>query len=146
MRFADLNSCSSFFNMAMISHSCDVIEEHWNTLHEVKIPLTARHEDTVYVLTGVNGDIFIFTPTESGEGYGGYRLFEDAGVESESGVEELPDVIKDLLTESVVKGWTPKELLKLIGEYRSGYHEANSFCDRYEDEINHLKEMLQFLK
>ena len=148
MRFATVDNCLKFFNMAMIDHSCDCVEEYWLTQHGVLIGETDDyHPRPALVMCGNWGDIFIFgLAKDSTSTITPWTMLIDGGMEDNAGVEPLSDKVRDLLSRSATKGWLPKELLVAIGKFRTGHwDEGSTFDDLFHEEIEHLEQMLELL-
>ena len=149
MKFASLKDCLKFFNMSMIEHNHrEHVEYIVMQRHEVRIDKIGAHPS--YVITGLAGDIFIFTPVKRSNlaKATGYKLAIDGSVEDGVGPEPLTKRTTALFELAVFKGYTPVALLACINEHRTcglAPEELDDFDEAYREELDHLQTMLEFL-
>lgn len=152
MQFESLKDCRQFFNLMMLEHDVKGIAEYsWLELWTVQITdgRMFEHEwETVKVLTGTHGDIFIFTPSAlTKDPVGFYTLHEDIGV-TDGGCSELPDEVVHMLNKAVRHDYIPVGLLTAIGDFRRDPEEADTaanFLMTYGAEVDAALKMINLL-
>lgn len=147
MNFRTLKDCRDFFNLMMIEHDVKGILEYASLeLWDVKITdeqLNPLNWESVKVLTGKNGEIFIFSANIEGR----YSLVHDIAVEDDS-CSELPEEVVAMLEKAVAHDYVPVGLLIAISDFRADPEEidtADNFLMTYGTEVDAALKMINLL-
>lgn len=146
MNFAHNKNALAFFNLAMteLNHR-EHIEHHSMRIYDVTISGKAGK-----VITGLDGDIFIFNGVfkKGTTKPVGMHLQIDGAVHDNAGPEALTKRTQELLELSAFNGWLPAALLTAINEHRTcglAPEECDPFDEAYVEEMDQLTEMLNLL-
>lgn len=145
MRFASLEKCREFFNLMMLEHEVKGILEYASLeLWTVQVDDRLAGAMTVKVMTGKNGELFIFTPTWLAGG-GPVSLAYDAGAQDDN-CAELDAAVIEILEKSAANDYVPVGLLTAISDFRADPNEidtAANFLMTYPEEVEAALKMVQ---
>lgn len=147
MKFAHSKAALAFFNLAMTELNN---REHLNHHSMRRYDVTIGGKAAV-VLTGLSGDIFIFTGVykKGTTKPVGFHLQIDGAVHDNAGPEALTKRATELLERSVFHGWFPAAFIVVINEHRIcglAPEECDPFDEAYNEEMDQLTEMLNLLR
>ena len=145
MKFVSLEKCREFFNLMMLEHEVKgILEcaslELW-TASITHGSNNETHWETVKILTGKHGEIFIFNSQYQGT----FSLAYDIGNE-DGGCAFLDTEIVNLLEIAVANDYIPVGLLTAISDFRRDTtveDSADNFLMTYSVEVDAALKMIR---